>query len=485
MLTARSSAPSVRTVNTVYHRVSEKPAATSLRAILVLACGAQFMVVLDGLIVTVALPEMRSGLSLSASGQQWVINGYLVTCGGLLLLAARAADLLGHRRMFLAGLAVFTLASLAGGLAHDGSWLLTARVVQGVGAAALAPGSLSLLTLTHTGEDRARALAVWSATSGSAGALGLVLGGIITDALGWRWVLLINVPVGIVLWIAATKLLPRDHPADRMALDLPGAISVTLGISALVYGISQADAGGWGSTRVVVALVLFGALMLVFLGVERRSRNPLVPLAIFRRRNVVLANVVMVLLGVIMTATLFFLSLYQQRVLGYSPLRTGLSLLPMSVVITLGAIASKTLLPKLGPKRLLSGGALVMSAGLLLLATIPAHADYPAHVLAPTLVWAAGASIVTMPCVAIATKGIDPGMAGLASGLVNTSRQIGGAVGLASLSSIAGAASAHSASPNAGDQLVHGYGVALTVAAGVAFVVALIALQYRANDASS
>ena len=336
------------TVNSVYQPREVVKSTVPLAVVLVLACGAQLMVVLDGLIVNVALPQMRSALGLSLAAQQWVVTGYLITFGGLLLLAARAADLFGHRRVFLVGVAVFTLASLAGGLAHDGSVLLAARVVQGVGAAALAPSSLSLLTMTHTGEHRARALSIWSATSGSAGALGLVLGGVVTGTLGWRWVLLINVPIGVALWIVASASLVPSRVADRAALDVPGAITVTLGIGALVYGISQAQQDGWGSIQVVVALVASAGLLAAFLAIEGRSRAPLVPLPVLRRRNIIVANAIVACLGATMTATLYFLSLYQQRVLGDSPLRTRLALVPMSIVLTLGAIASKSLLPRFG-----------------------------------------------------------------------------------------------------------------------------------------
>lgn len=466
-------------MNIVYQPRQVAKPTVPLTVVLVLACGAQLMVVLDGLIVNVALPQVRSALGLSAAAQQWVITGYLITFGGLLLLAARAADLFGHRRVFLVGVAVFTLASLAGGLARDGSVLVTARVVQGVGAAALAPSSLSLLTTTHTGDRRAHALSIWSATSGSAGALGLVLGGVITGTLGWRWVLLTNVPIGAALWIVASAALAPSRVADRTALDLPGAMTVTVGAGALVYGISQTQETGWGSVQVVVALIVAAALVALFLAAERRSPAPLVPLPILRRRNIVVANAIVACLGAIMTATLYLLSLYLQRVLGDSPLRTGLALVPMSVVITVGAIASKSLLPRFGVRRLVLVGAALMCLGLLWLATMSAHSNYPVHVLGPTMVWAAGAGITTMPCIALATSGVGPEFAGLASGLVNTARQTGAAIGLAVLAALAAAASGHT---DASDRVVHGYRVALLAAAGIAVLVAALALQTR--DAS-
>ncbi|MEV5708461.1 MFS transporter [Actinoallomurus sp. NPDC052274] len=463
-------------MNSVYQSPRVLKPTVPLVVVLVLACGAQLMVVLDGLIVNVALPQMQAELGLSASAQQWVVNGYLISFGGLLLLAARATDLIGHRKIFLAGVTVFTLASLAGGLAHDPATLLAARLVQGIGAAALAPSSLSLLTMTHTGEQRTRALSIWSATSGSAGALGLVLGGAITSGLGWRWVLLINVPIGAALWISASASLIPSHNRDRRPLDLPGAVTVTLGAAALTFGISQVGGYGWTSERVIVAVLAAAALLGLFVVAEQRGPAPLVQLSILRRGNILVANVIVAGLGAIMTATLYFLSLYQQRVLGDSPLRTGLALVPMSAVLTLGAITSKSLLPRFGARRLVVAGGLVMAGGLVWLATISAHSDYLPHILGPTLVWAAGASIVTLPCVALATAGVDAEHAGLASGLVNTARQTGGAMGLAALATVASRATAHSRSTESLDRVVHGYSVAMLVAGGIAVLVALVAL---------
>lgn len=450
--------------------------------VLALACGAQLMVVLDGLIVSVALPEMRSGLHLTLAGQQWIVDGYLITFGGLLLLAARAADLIGRRQVFLVGVAVFTLASLAGGLAPNGATLIAARLIQGVGAAMLAASSLSLLTLTHTGEQRARALSIWSATSGSAGALGLVLGGVITSGLGWRWVLLVNVPLGVALWIAASTALAPALPEERRRVDVLGAFTITVSLAALTYAISRAQEVGWVSATTVSTLVLAAGFLVLFVVVECRRPAPLVPLSIFRHRNVVIANTIVALIGAVMTTTLVLLSLYQQHVLGQSPLRTGLALVPMSVVLTVGAIASKCLLPRFGAHRLIITGGLVMAAGLLWLAELPSHSSYLAHVLGPTLVWAAGASIVTMPCVALATSDVDPAHAGLASGLVNTARQVGGAIGLAALTSIATTSATHAAARSAAGQAVHGYSVALVLAAVLAAFISLCAVAAHMSE---
>lgn len=482
-MTATAVHSNVTLVNIVYHTGGVVKPRAPMAAVLTLACGAQLMVVLDGLIVNVALPQMDAALDLSPSAMQWVVNGYLVTFAGLLLVASRASDLFGHRRIFLVGIAVFCLASLVGGLAQDPTTLIAARVAQGAGAAALAPGSLSLLTASHTGENRARALSIWSATSGAAGALGLVLGGVITSTMGWRWVLLINVPVGVLLWILASATLATARPRDRRPLDVPGAAAATAGIAALTYGISGTQDHGWVSGRVVVALLAAVAFLGLFVLAERRSPAPLVPLSLLRRRNIVVANTIIAALGAIMTATMFFLSLHLQQVLGVSPLRTGLALVPMSIVLTLGALASKALLPRSGIRRLMVTGAILMALGLAWSAFVTAHSSAVPYLLGPTLVWAAGASIVTMPCVALATAGIDAEHAGLASGLVNTARGVGGAFGLAILATLAATTTARSNTSGALDRIAIGYGAAMAAAGIIAAAVAIFALSaLRASD---
>lgn len=467
-------------MNIVYQRGSILKPAVPLAVVLVLACGAQLMVVLDGLIVSVALPDMRTGLHLTPTGQQWIVSGYLVTVGGLLLLAARVADLVGHRRVLMAGLVVFTLASLAGGLAQTGEVLIAARLVQGAGAAALAPSSLSLLTLTHTGEQRAKALSIWSATSGSAGALGLVLGGVITGGLGWRWVLLVNVPIGIALWVLAAKTLAPATTHERQRIDLLGAVTVTLAVGAFTYAISRAESG-WGSSSAVVGLLAAVAFVVLFIVAEQRAAQPLIPLGIFRHRNLVVGNLTIAAIGAVMTATVYFLSLYEQRILGLSPLGTGLSLVPLSIVLTAGALASKRLLQKYGAPKLIITGSLTMASGLAWLAAIPSHRQYVAHILGPTLVWGLGASLVIMPCVALATSDVDPTQAGLASGLVNTARQVGGAIGLAVLASIATITAAHSAVDDPAGKIVHGYSIAFIASAVLAVLIALSTFAARSR----
>ncbi|HEX5287859.1 MAG TPA: MFS transporter [Streptosporangiaceae bacterium] len=450
-----------------------------LGVVVAMACLAQFMVVLDSTIVTVALPQMRAGLGLSASQQQWVVSGYLITLGGFLLLAARAGDLFGRKRVFLFGAAVFTAASVAGGLASGPAVLLAARIVQGAGAAALAPTSLSLITASHPDErQRHRALALWSIMGGAAGAVGVVLGGVLTAELSWRWVLFINLPLGAALLAAAMfSLLPAPAPAQRARLDLPGALSVTLGIGALTYGLSQASADGWGSPGVVAALAAAAVLLAGFAAVEAAGSRPLIPLALFRLRGLRIGNLLMLGMGVTMTAVFFFVSLYLQQALGYSALRTGLALLPITVILVAGGLASRQLLPVVGPRVLLVTGGLAAAAGIAWLALAPAHPAYLTHILGPSLVSGAGISLMLLAVTLAGTAGVGAQDAGAAAGLLNSSRQLGGAIGLAVLSTVAATATSRAAQ-HAGSvaALVHGYHVAFLGAAAVMVVAAGAAL---------
>lgn len=446
----------------------------SLGVIVAIACVSQFMVVVDGTIVLVALPSIHDGLHFSASAVQWVVDGYLLTLGGLLILGARSADLFGRRRVFQVGLVVF---SLAGGLAQDPAMLLVARAVQGVGAAALAPSSLSLITATHTeAAARRRAIAIWSTASGIAAAAGLVLGGVLTTVLTWRWIFFINVPVGAVLVVAtATALLPSPAPSAGRRLDIPGALAVTLGASALVYGISVSTQDGWGSPHVIGALaasvILFGA----FVTVEARSTQPLVPLEIFSRGSLSMANVAAGLLGATMTGTIYFMSLYFQQALGYSAVKTGLGVVPMAGMMVVGARGSTNLIPRVGPKRLIEVGGILAAVGLAWMSRLTNEPAYLTHILVPSLVAAAGMSIVLMPTTVAATRGIEPREAGLASGLINTSRQIGSALGLAVFATIAVSVTAHSHSRSALTNLVHGYQVAFLGLAGISLLITVAA----------
>jgi EmrB/QacA subfamily drug resistance transporter len=449
----------------------------SLAIIAAIACLAQFMVVLDSSIVNVALPAMKAGLGLSVDAQQWVVDGYLIAFGGLLLLASRAGDLFGRRRVFQVGLVVFTAASLLGGLAQDGAMLLAARCIQGAGAAALGPSSLSLITASHTDPDqRTRALTWWGVAAASAGAAGIVLGGILTAALSWRWVLFVNVPIGAGLLLATYGALQGSTASQRRTrIDIPGAVAVTVAVATIVYGVSAAPDHGWGSGRVLAALVAGMVLLAAFVLIERRASEPLIPSEVLAEHNLRIGNVLTVCVGIVITAPLFFLSLYLQQVLGETALRAGLSLLPMVAVISLGVLASQRLIPAVGPQRLVLGGGVITAAGLAWLAQLPTRSDYPAHVLAPSLIVGAGMSVMMMPAIVAATTGVDPRNAGVASGLINMCRQVGAALGLAALVTVASTVTRHARSSGPAS-VVQGYHTALLVIAAVSLGTAMISL---------
>lgn len=450
----------------------------ALWVVVVIACVAQFMTILDEFVVNVALPAMRGSLGLSTTDQQWVVNTYAIAFGGFLLLAARAGDLFGRRRVLQAGLVVFTAASLLGGLAPGTGVLLAARIAQGVGAAALAPASLSLITASHReGPARTQALTVWSAMAGLAAPVGLVLGGVLTAELSWRYVLFVNVPIGIAMLAASmVALSPSPLRAERRRLDLQGALAVTGGVGAVVFGVSEATTKGWGSAPVLGALVGGGALLAVFVLLEHRNPAPLVPLGIFKHRRLTMADAVIACVGVALTAQLFFVSLYLQQVLAYSALRTGLAMIPMSLAMIAGTVGTKSLLPRLGARRLLVTGAAIGTAGVAWLSRLPLHSAYAAHILGPTLVLGAGFGLMMLPVSEAATAGIGPREAGLASGLFNVSRQIGGSIGLAVLVTVAGTTARHAHLANPAAATVHGYRVALLVCAGVTLAAAGLSL---------
>ncbi|MFD3374455.1 MULTISPECIES: DHA2 family efflux MFS transporter permease subunit [unclassified Streptomyces] len=451
-----------------------------LGVVVAISCVALFMVVLDTTIVTLALPQMRDALDMSVSQQQWVVTGYLVTLGGLLLLAARAGDLFGHKRVFLFGLIVFTAASLTGGVATDPTMLIVSRLIQGVGAAALTPTSLSLITTSHTDEtQRQRALALWSITIAFAGTAGVLLGGVLTSELNWRWVLFINIPPGIALFAATLWcLLPARVGTKPVRLDLPGSLCVTLGIAALTYGLSQAEADGWGSSNVLVALGAAAVLIAGFVAVQLTSSQPLIPRALLRLRSLLLGNLIMLMLGVVLNASFFFISLYLQQAIGYSALRAGMAMVPVTLIVIVGGFVSRKVVLVLGPRNLIIMGGLVVAAGMAWLAAVPARPPvFLAHILGPTLIVGIGLGFLLLSITLTGTSDVDPEDAGAASGLLNTSRQVGGAVGLAVLSTIAATATTDAVGDSDPvEALVHGYSVAFLICAGVMVVVSLIAL---------
>ncbi|CAJ59248.1 Putative transmembrane transport protein [Frankia alni ACN14a] len=414
---------------------------SSKAAILTLACVAQFMVILDVSIVNVALPAMRHGLGLSAAGQQWIVTAYTLGFAGLLLLGGRVADLVGVRRAFLAGLAGFTLASLAGGLATSGAVLIAARAGQGVCAAFLAPATLTLITTTFTEPTaRTRAVGAWSTVTTTGGAAGAVLGGVLTQYLGWRWVLFVNVPAGAaVLAVAGGRIPAADgRAADALRrLDLPGAAAVFAALTALVYGVVNTETHGLADPRVAVPLAAAVLLLAGFVAIEFTAAQPLVPLAMLRRRTLAGGNLIMIFIGGALFPMWFLLSLYLQQVLHLHAVRTGWCLLPGALSIIVGARISVRLLGTLGPRRLLVIGMALSTAGFAWLSRVGVDGDYHTDVLAPFLLTALGLGLAITPTTVTATQGIDRAHSGLAAGLVNTSRQVGGALGLAALATLA------------------------------------------------
>jgi EmrB/QacA subfamily drug resistance transporter len=415
--------------------------------ILALACVAQFMVVLDVSIVNVALPSIGRELHYSATGLQWVVNAYVLTFAGFLLLGGRAADLFGRRRVFVAGLGLFTLASLAGGAAQTAGWLTAARAVQGIGGALLSPATLTIIVTTFPPDRRARALGIWSAVAGAGGAAGSILGGILTSALSWRWVLFVNIPIGVIATIAALAWLtetartghdagPDAAPARR--LDVAGAVTVTAGLGVLIYAIVGTESHPWGSAQTVALLAAAAILLAVFAVIELRlARVPLVPLDLFRSRSVSGANAVMFLVGAAFFSMWYFLSLYLQNVLGYSALRAGTAFVPMAIMIIVGAQASSRLLPLAGVRPLLMTGTLLAAAGFAWMSRIDPHASYWGWVLGPGCIIALALGVLFTPLAVAATAGVPAHQAGLASGVLNTSRQVGGSLGLAILATVA------------------------------------------------
>lgn len=406
---------------------------------LVLLCVAQFVVVLDASIVNVALPSIGEALSFSQDNLSWVVNAYVLTFGGFLLLGGRLADLLGRRRVFMFGLVLFALASLLGGLASNEGQLIAARAVQGLGAAILSPAALSIVTTTfRDGAERNKALGVWGAVAGSGGAAGVLLGGVLTEYLGWEWVLWVNVPIGIIAAAIAPSLIAESRSeSETRAFDFGGAVTVTTGLSVLVYALVDAEQAGWGSAQTLGLLALAAGLIAAFVAIERRSAAPLVPFGIFRLRTLTGANVVGILTGASLFSMFFFISLYMQQVLGYSAIRTGLSYLPLAVTIILSAGFASQLVTKVGFKPVLATGMALVSAGLLWFAQVPVDGSFVANILGPSLLAAAGLGFAFVPQTIAAVSGVADREAGLASGLINTSQQVGGALGLAVLATIA------------------------------------------------
>jgi EmrB/QacA subfamily drug resistance transporter len=448
---------------------------------LVLLAMTQFVIVIDASIVNVALPSIGAHLHFARDDLSWVVNAYTLTFGGFLLLGGRLADLLGRRRMFMAGLILFSVASFAGGIAQSEGWLIVARAVQGLGAAIVSPAALSIITTTFAeGAERNRALGIWGAVAGAGGAAGVLLGGILTSGLSWRWVLFVNVPIGLIAAALAPRILVESRAQDgAKTFDLPGAVTVTAGLSLLVYAVVDTVNVGWGSSTTLLRLAGAAALLIAFLVIESRTRYPLMPFSIFRLRTLRGANIVGLLLGMSLFSMFFFISLYLQNVLKYSPILTGLSYLPLAVGIILSAGAASQLVTRFGFKPPLITGMLLIAGGLLWFSQVPAPGGhYASDILGPSILAAVGLGFAFVPVTIAAVTGTEPHEAGLASGLINTSQQVGGALGLAILATIANSRTQslfHAGVHSTSVALTKGFDRAFLIGAGFAIVGAILA----------
>ncbi len=407
---------------------------------LMLLAMTQFVLVIDASIVNVALPSIGRALQFSQTDLSWVVNAYTLTFGGFLLLGGRLADLVGRRRMFMSGLVLFALASFAGGIAQSEPWLIAARAAQGLGGAIVSPAALSIVTTTFAeGAERNRALGVWGAVAGAGGAAGVLLGGVLTTGLSWRWVLFVNVPIGLVCALLAPRLI-RESRAETgtRAFDLPGAVTATAGLALLVYALVDAVNAGWGSAATLGKLAAAAGLLAAFLAIESRQRAPLMPFSIFRLRTLRGADIVALLIGMSLFSMFFFLSLYMQQVLHYSALRTGVSYLPLAIGIIIAAGAASSAVTRVGVKPVLVSGLLLVAGALLWFSRVPASGgSFAGDLLGPSLLAAFGLGLSFVPVTIAAMTGTRPQEAGLASGLVNTAQQVGGALGLALLATVA------------------------------------------------
>jgi EmrB/QacA subfamily drug resistance transporter len=451
--------------------------------VLALLVAAQFMVVLDVAIVNVALPSIRTDLHFSQVSLQWVITAYTILFGGVLMLGGRLADLLGRRRMFMLGLALFTSFSLLDGLAWSEGSLIAFRAAQGLGAALLSPAALSILTTTFSeGRERNLALGIWGAASGSGGAAGVLLGGALTSGFGWSWIFFINVPVGIAV-IALAPFLLRESNAGltHRHFDLAGAASITGGLMLLVYALTRAAQHGWGSVTTVVLLAASAALIAAFFAIESRSKAPLLPLRIFRLRTLSGSNLAGLLMGAAIFSMFFLLTLYMQEVLHYSPLHTGLAYIALTLTIIVFSGLAQALVTRVGVRLVLPTGLALSAVALVLFARLPVHGSYFSDLLPPFLIAGLGLALAFVPMSIGALTGVHPADAGVASGLINTNQQIGGAIGVAVATTIAASVTTHYVNSHAGASafggaaLTDGFHAAFYVLAGVAAVGAALA----------
>jgi EmrB/QacA subfamily drug resistance transporter len=471
--------------------VDSGPDPNRFKALAVIAI-AQLMIVLDATVVTIALPSAQKALHLSVNDRQWVFTAYTLAFGGLLLLGGRIADYLGRKRMFVLSLLGFAGASALGGLARDPAMLFAARALQGAMAAVMAPAALSLIQVTFTeAKERARAFGVFGGISGGGAAIGLILGGLLTQYVSWRWTLLINVPIAIGAALFATRLVTESRAERRSSYDIPGAVTSTLGLLALVYGFTKAETDHWGSPTTLAFVLVGVALLAVFTLIESRTPNPLLPLRVVLDRNRGGSFLSMLLLGIGLFATFLFLTYYFQEILGYSAIKTGFAFLPFSVGIVAGAAIASQLLPRIGPRPLIVGGLLLAAGGLVMFTQVGTQAAYLSQLLPAQLMTSLGVGAAFVALSSTALIGVEPNDAGVASALVNTAQQTGGSLGVAFLNTVAASATTtyllnhHAGGSAAAAAAVHGYTIAFSISAGLiggAAVLALLLLSANRSD---
>jgi EmrB/QacA subfamily drug resistance transporter len=458
--------------------------------VLAVVAVAQFMVVLDATVVNVALPTIKRDLGFSEQNLSWILNAYTLVFGGFLLLGGRAADRLGRRRLFVAGITLFSAASLICGLAQSESILLVFRGAQGLGGAMVSPAALSIILTTFAeGPERNRALAVWGAIAGAGGAVGLLLGGAIVQEISWRWVFFINVPIGAAVLALTPRIVPesRSDAAAERGYDAGGAITITLGTIALVFTLIKADSWGWGSGKTIAGLAIAAALIAAFVAIERRQRDPLVPPRIFSNRSLAASDVSFLLVAAALFGMFYFCTLYLQQVLGYGALKTGVSYLPLTLTLIAASAGASRLVDRFTPKPVLVTGLLITTAGFIVLTQVSGHRDYVSHVLPAMVIIAIGLGMSFVPVTIAATNGVAPEDSGLASGLLNTTQQVGGSLGLAILSTVSTTRVTHALHGGAAlpVALTHGFKGAFTVAAilcAAGAALALVLLPRRKRD---
>jgi EmrB/QacA subfamily drug resistance transporter len=447
---------------------------------LALLCAVTFLDVMDGAIVNVALPTIRTHLGFSVQNLQWVVSGYLITYGGFLLLGGRAADLLGRRRLLVAGTTLFAVSSLACGLADNEGLLVGARLAQGLGAAMMSPAALSILTTTFTGSDRTKALGLWAGISGLATATGLIFGGVLTEDFGWRWVFLVNLPMAALVLFGAFRMLKADHGRTTPGgFDAPGAVLVTASMLLLIFTLVKAPAVGWGATRTIAGLAAAAALMAAFVVNEQRRAHPLVPLSIFRVKGLAAADATQVIAWAGFYSMFFFVTLYMQNVLHYSQLESGLSYLPVSAGIGFGSTVATKLFVRTGTRPIIVCGALLAAGGIFWLSRIPVHGTYLGNLLAPLVIMGVGLGLLYAGVQTAANAGVPKDQAGLAAALITASFQLGSALGLAAFSGIATSRTGHllAAGTPPPEALTAGFQRALLVSALCLVAAAAIALR--------